>query len=200
MPGSFSSREMTPSVPRLAASRPSSAQSWRANATVEVLPPVPVTAAMICGWRRRSARPSAPGRGAAPSPSSRRRRPADPRTCCPPAPGSPTAPAFAAAATKLAAVGFAAGQRGEQHAGLHLARIQRARSPRHRSPRRRIRRRRIVDAGDQVIQPQAEPPEWMPAAPTHSLASARAAAPNGVGAGALTCLIWDCAFFEAAES
>ena len=48
--GSFSLREMMPRVPRLAASRPSSDQSWRAKATVEVLPPVPVTAAMHCGW------------------------------------------------------------------------------------------------------------------------------------------------------
>ncbi len=35
----------------LAASQPSAAQIWRVNAATEVLPLVPVTAAMVAGWR-----------------------------------------------------------------------------------------------------------------------------------------------------
>ncbi len=35
----------------LAASWPSRAQTWRVKAATEVLPLVPVTAAMVAGWR-----------------------------------------------------------------------------------------------------------------------------------------------------
>ena len=38
-------------VPMLAACRPSAAQIWRVKAATEVLPLVPVTAAMVPGWR-----------------------------------------------------------------------------------------------------------------------------------------------------
>ena len=40
-----------PMVPMLAASWPSAAQIWRVNAATEVLPLVPVTAAIVAGWR-----------------------------------------------------------------------------------------------------------------------------------------------------
>ena len=35
----------------LAASQPSDCQIWRVNAATEVLPLVPVTAAIVAGWR-----------------------------------------------------------------------------------------------------------------------------------------------------
>src|SRR5260370_1178268 len=38
-------------VPMLAASPPSAAQIWRVKAATEVLPLVPVTAAIVAGWR-----------------------------------------------------------------------------------------------------------------------------------------------------
>jgi len=41
----------TPMVPTLAASYPSAAHIWRVNAATEVLPLVPVTAAITFGWR-----------------------------------------------------------------------------------------------------------------------------------------------------
>ena len=40
-----------PMVPTLAASCPSNCQIWRVNAATEVLPLVPVTAAITSGWR-----------------------------------------------------------------------------------------------------------------------------------------------------
>ena len=43
-------------VPMLAASLPSAAQIWRVNAATEVLPLVPVTAAIVFGWRAIEAR------------------------------------------------------------------------------------------------------------------------------------------------
>ncbi len=48
----FSPRgETTPTVPMLAACNPSALQIWRVKAATEVLPLVPVTAAMVPGWR-----------------------------------------------------------------------------------------------------------------------------------------------------
>ena len=38
-------------VPMLAARWPSAVQICRVNAATEVLPLVPVTAAIVCGWR-----------------------------------------------------------------------------------------------------------------------------------------------------
>ena len=43
-------------VPMLAASWPSAAQIWRVNAATDVLPLVPVTAAIVSGWRGMEAR------------------------------------------------------------------------------------------------------------------------------------------------
>jgi hypothetical protein len=38
-------------VPRLAEAWPSRSQIWRVNAATDVLPLVPVTAAVVAGWR-----------------------------------------------------------------------------------------------------------------------------------------------------
>jgi hypothetical protein len=43
--------ETTPTVPMLAACRPSAVQISRVNAATDVLPLVPVTAAIVPGWR-----------------------------------------------------------------------------------------------------------------------------------------------------
>ena len=42
--------ETMPSVPTLAALKPSALQIWRTKCTVDDLPLVPVTAAMVAGW------------------------------------------------------------------------------------------------------------------------------------------------------
>src|SRR3954449_6820209 len=42
-------------VPMLAAENPSACQIWRVKAATDVLPLVPVTAAMVLGWRGKKA-------------------------------------------------------------------------------------------------------------------------------------------------
>ena len=46
--------ETMPIVPMLAAECPSVVQIWRVKAATDVLPLVPVTAAMVCGWRAKN--------------------------------------------------------------------------------------------------------------------------------------------------
>src|SRR5262249_5041857 len=46
--------DTSPTVPMLAAAWPSAVQIWRVNAATDVLPLVPVTAAIICGWREKN--------------------------------------------------------------------------------------------------------------------------------------------------
>ena len=113
-----------PSVPTLAALRPSVAQMWRTKWTVEVLPLVPVTAAMVAGCR--------PAKAAAIS-ATRRRGLASRTTTTAGSSGGrsasdaariATAPRFTASATKAAPSGLGAGEGGEQEAGLDLARIE----------------------------------------------------------------------------
>ena len=64
-PGRRPADEIRPSVPRLAAGCPIAAQISRAKWATEVLPLVPVTAAIVRGWRRESAPPAATAPGAA---------------------------------------------------------------------------------------------------------------------------------------
>ena len=123
-----------PSVPRLAALRPRPSRSGARKATVEVLPLVPVTAAMVAAGRR-SARRGAPARGAASSSRTTTSRD-DRRKRCPPARGSTKAPAFAAAATKLGRrLCCRAARRTESPASPGA---NRASGPHIGSPRRRI--------------------------------------------------------------
>ena len=111
--------ETMPSVPTLAAFRPSAVQMWRTKWTVEDLPLVPVTAAMVAGCtpgeRGRHQRDAAARIGIAHD-DDRPDRAAAARHRV--RPGSPTAPRLTASATKAAPSWRCARQGGEQEAGL----------------------------------------------------------------------------------
>ena len=108
----------------LAAASPVASQIWRVNAATEVLPLVPVTAAMVSGWCLK--------KRAAASASARRALPT--RTKATPS-GSgtggtfsamiATAPASIAAPHEAQAVVLGAGHRHEQVSGLDLAAVGR---------------------------------------------------------------------------
>ena len=51
LPATVRPGAVRPSVPMLAALRPSRVQIWRTNAATDVLPFVPVTATIVPGWR-----------------------------------------------------------------------------------------------------------------------------------------------------
>ena len=116
--------ETMPSVPTLAASRPSAVQMWRTKWTVELLPLVPVTAAMVAGCR--------PANVAAIS-AMRRRGLASRTTTMPLSNGGSTAsdPARITEAPRLRigdearTVGFGAGRAAKRKPGWTLRRVER---------------------------------------------------------------------------
>ena len=108
----------------LAASWPSAAQIWRVKAATEVLPLVPVTAAMVVGLARiearRRERQRAPHVGGAHEGDVVRAASSGARSAM-----TATAPAASACGTKRQAVRLGARHRDEQVAGLHLAAVGR---------------------------------------------------------------------------
>ena len=121
---------------------PSAAQIWRVKAATEVLPLVPVTAAMVCGWRGKNrAAASASARRALPT-----RTKATPCRQTSPARRSAmiaAAPAASACGDEAQPVGLARRQRDEQIARLDRAAVGRQCRRRRASAKRGVDSRRL---------------------------------------------------------